>query len=148
MQRVSAPVRLPEPAHKLLRCVSPALHPSASRFRDEPNLGGHGQRQPRVLLTPAGMTAPVFVESPARLTHKKDRPVYLIVENHSTQRGRRVKDFGAALAYRPSCKRMLSRSLSPNACERAPSGGRRSSGFRLTCGRVSTGASSITALSM
>ena len=46
------------------------------------------------------MTAPVFVAFLRRLTHNEDRPVYLIVDNHSTHRSRLVKDFVAETSGR------------------------------------------------
>jgi transposase len=49
--------------------------------------------QLRFMANPDPTTAPVFVEFLRRLIHNEERPVFLIVDNHSTHRARIVKDF-------------------------------------------------------
>ena len=49
--------------------------------------------QLRFMVTPDRMTALVFVEFLRRLIHNQERPVFLIVDNHSTHRARIANDF-------------------------------------------------------
>ncbi len=52
------------------------------------------------MVTPARMTAPVFVEFLRRLIHNQDRPMLLIVDNHSSHGARLLKDFVAETSGR------------------------------------------------
>lgn len=47
----------------------------------------------RFMVTAQRMTATVFVDFLRQLTHNRGRPVFLIVDNHSTLKARMVKDF-------------------------------------------------------
>lgn len=49
--------------------------------------------QLRFMVTPERMTALVFIEFLRRLIDNHERPVFLIIDNHSTHRARIVKDF-------------------------------------------------------
>jgi len=49
--------------------------------------------QLRFMVTPVRTTATVFVEFSRRLVHSQERPVFLIVDNHSKHRVHLVTDF-------------------------------------------------------
>jgi len=47
----------------------------------------------RFMATEGSVTFAVFIEFLKRLLHKANRPVFLIVDNHSVHRAREVREF-------------------------------------------------------
>ncbi len=72
---------------------TPVVRTTGSRFGMNLISAVSAQGQLRFMVTPQRMTASVFVEFLRRLTHNQQRPVFLIVDNHSTHKARMVKDF-------------------------------------------------------
>ena len=72
---------------------TPVVRTTGSRFGMNLISAVSAQGQLRFMVTPQRMTATVFVEFLRRLIHNQKRPVFLIVDNHSTHRARMVKDF-------------------------------------------------------
>lgn len=72
---------------------TPVVRTTGSRFGMNLISAVSAKGQLRFMVTPQRMTAPVFVEFLRRLIHNQERPVFLIVDNHSTHKARMVKDF-------------------------------------------------------
>jgi transposase len=72
---------------------TPVVRTTGSRFGMNLISAVSAKGQLRFMVTPDRMTALVFVEFLRRLIHNQERPVFLIVDNHSTHRARIVKDF-------------------------------------------------------
>jgi len=74
---------------------TPVVRTTGSRFEMNLISAVSAKGQLQFMVTPERMTAPVFVEFLRRLIHNQERPVFLIVDNHSTHKARMVKDFVA-----------------------------------------------------
>jgi len=72
---------------------TPVVRTTGSRFGMNLISAVSAKGQLRFMVTPQRLTATVFVEFLRRLIHNQERPVLLIVDNHSTHKARMVKDF-------------------------------------------------------